>query len=177
MIRAGAAVLGIALLAACSRPPAVFTPPAQFRAPSGPDAPVLRNLIDMADPAAEFHLVRGVERTPAPEGWRWTGPGAELWFALETPAGRDFLLDFAIAEQSFRVTGPVQLTVAINGHLLDRPRYGAHGRHEFRRRVSAEWLRALDINQVEIECDPPWREPATGTSRGILLFRAGFVVP
>lgn len=171
-----AAVLLVAFLSwtGCSTPLFYSPVPKQYKLPDGPDAPVIRDMIDMADPAAEFHLVRDVSRVPEAGGWRWSGPKPELWFVLDSTENRQFVLEFAVAERTIRETGPLTIRLSLNGQALGARRCDTAGTFEFRTSVPAGWLHPLDINKVEIEIDKPWRNSSGGHVYGIILIRAGF---
>jgi hypothetical protein len=173
--RPAAGLLAAFLVWAGCSPRLVYSPvPDPYRLAEGPDAPIIGNMIEMADPAAEFHLVRDVSRVAEGGGWRWSGARPELWFVAERGENQQFVLDFAVAERTIQETGPLTIRVSLNGRPLGARRCDRHGRYEFRTAVPEDWLRSLEINKVEIEIDKPWRDPTDGRVYGIILMRAGF---
>ncbi len=163
------------MLAACKSIPDTYAPPVQRKPLEGPDDTALRSFVNMNDPEAEAYVVRDVSKTLESGTWRWTGPRPELRFSLSATANQKLRVDFAIAESTFRQTGPVTLTFTVNGNLLDKVRYVSHGEKRFEKPAPASWLRTDVHNYVSIEVDKPWVAPTERTRLGIILIRAGFV--
>jgi hypothetical protein len=83
-------------------------------------------------------------------------------------------MDFSIPERTFRDTGPVTLTLRINGALFDRHRVDSPGEHNYTKPVPASLVRVNQENQVAIDPDPVWVSKADGGKLGFILSRAGF---
>ena len=167
------AILPVAILAACNRLPQSFPPPAQKTALFVPRAGALGHFLSMADPNAGQYLVKDVA-DHGPGTWRWVFDHPVLRFALPAVTRVNFTMDFAIPERTMRETGPVTLTIRINGAVLDRPLWDKPGELHYAHAVPPEMLRPNSINLVAIDPDPVWVSKADGGRLGFILSRAGF---
>lgn len=175
MTRAAAAGALLLAFAGCTSIPDSYAPPVQRRPIYGPEDSALRPYVAMNDPNVEAHLVRGVSPALENGAWRWTGDKAELKFAPAAMDGQKLRVDFAVAENTFSITGPVTLTFTVNGRTLDKVRYDSGGQKRFEKAVPGAWLRASGENFVAIEVDKPWVSPKDGAKLGVILVGAGFV--
>lgn len=132
-------------------------------------------VIAMSEPDADAHIVRDV--SPAAEGaaWRWTFQRPELRFWLEQTKAQKLVADFAIAEDTFKSTGPVTVTFFVNGNLLGQQRCPQAGPYRFEKAVPAAWLRTDDFTLVAAQADKLWTSPTDGARLGFILNRIGFV--
>ena len=167
------ALLPMAWLGGCNRLPESFPPPAQRPALFVPKSGALGLFLSMTDPNADAYLVKDVAAS-GPGTWRWAFAHPVLRFDLPEAAKMNFTLDFAIPERTMRDTGPVTLTIRINGRLLDRPLFDKPGELHYAHLVPAEMLRPNAINEVAIDPDPVWVSKADGGKLGFILSRAGF---
>lgn len=141
------ALLPLALFASCNRLPQTFPPPAQRIALFVPKAGALGNFLSMADPNAAAYLVKDVvDRGPGT--WRWCYAHPVLRFALPAVTRVNFAMDFAIPARTMRDTGPVALTIRVNGVLLDRLLCDQPGKQHYAHPVPPELMRANAINLV-----------------------------
>lgn len=163
----------MALLAACNRLPEIFPPPAQRVALFVPKAGSLGHFFSMSDPNADAYLVHDVAPS-GPGTWRWVYDHPVLRFALPAVERVNFAMDFAIPERTMRETGPVTLTIRINGAVLDRPVWDKPGEQHYAHAVPPEMLRVNAINLVAIDPTPVWVSKADGGRLGFILSRAGF---
>ena len=83
-------------------------------------------------------------------------------------------MDFSLPERTFRETGPVTLTIRMNGALFVRQRFDHAGAQHYLRAVPPELLRPNAENRVSIDPDPVWVSKADGGRLGFILSRAGF---
>jgi hypothetical protein len=126
------------------------------------------------DPNVEAYFLKDVNA--AGNGpWRWTGKRPELKFYLEAAEGLKFAMSYGIAEATFKVTGPVELSIFVNDKLLDKVRHSNHGKQEVERPVPPAMLHRNAVNVVAIEIDKVWTSPEDGAKLGFLLAQAGFV--
>lgn len=167
------ASLLLALLSACNRLPETFPPPTQRVALFVPKAGALGHFVSMSDANADAYLVQGVA-DHGPGTWRWTFDHPVLRFALPDIARVNFTLDFAIPERTMRETGPVTLTIRINGTVLDRPVWDQPGELHYAHAVPSGMLRPNAVNLVSIDPSPVWVSKADGGRLGFILSRAGF---
>ena len=129
--------------------------------------------LSMADPHADAYLVKDVARE-GPGTWRWVYDHPVLRFALPAVERMNFAMDFAIPERTMRETGPVTLTIRINGQVLDLPRWEKAGEQHYAHAVPREMLHPGAINLVAINPSPVWVSKADGGRLGFILSRAGF---
>jgi hypothetical protein len=83
-------------------------------------------------------------------------------------------MDFTIPPQTFRDTGPVTLTLRVNGTVLDRYRCDGPGEQHYSHDVPHHLLHANAFNQVAIDPEPVWISKTDGERLGFILSRAGF---
>jgi hypothetical protein len=173
--RAAALFLPVALsaLAGCQRYPESYPPPIQ-RVPEDGSA-LYRHVIAMNDPDATAFFIKDIGLGLEGETWRWTGPRPELRFFLKKIENPKFVMDFSIADSTFEKTGPVNVSIFVNGRLLEKIRYTKSGQHQFRKEVDPAWLKPGADTIVAAEVDPWWVSPTDGRHLGIILIQAGFV--
>ncbi len=128
----------------------------------------------MKQPDADAHLLRDISHFVEGSDWRWAGAHPQMRFYLGSSRNVRFLMDFSIADATFRDTGPVTFTFLVNGSVFDRVRYAASGIQHYEKSVPAHLLRANQENVVEIEFDKVWTSKEDGARLSILLLRAGF---
>jgi len=158
----------------CSNYPESYPPPIQRTAETGSGALRSRSFLEMNQPGVEGYFIADI-RALEGNAWRWTGPQPAMRFILEQAEGLKFTMDFSIPDVTFEQTGPVTVSVYVNGKLLGRERYNAYGEQHFERPVDPSWLVAGEDTIVEVQIDPPWLAPNNQTKLGFILSRAGFV--
>jgi hypothetical protein len=168
-------VFGALWLAGCGAAPRAYPPPVQRPAEAGPQRDWRPALIDMADPECPAYILGGMREFAEGDGWRWTHARPELRFWLDRADGWRFRVDFRFPAANFRATGPVTVSVFINGKLLDKVPYETPESHFIEKPVPAEWLRAGEETRVVMEIDPPWLDPGGAEKLGFVLYRVGFV--
>ena len=164
-------LLPTVVLAGCSYGPEWYALPPQRTAITAPPTE-LAMYITMNDPAAARHLVRdigGLEDNL----YRWTSRRPELEFWLLGARRIKFAMSFALPDVTMKVTGPVTLSILINGQPFDQPRYDQPGNHQYEKDVPPELLKARARNSVVIEPRPVWKGP-DGRALGFVLTEAGF---
>jgi len=128
----------------------------------------------MSDQDADAHILRDVSPAAEANAWRWTFQRPELQFWLESTAPQKLAVDFAIAAETFKVTGPVTVSFYVNGKLLGREHCPKPGEYHFEKAVPAGWLRTDDFTVVAAEADKLWVSPTDGARLGFILRRMGF---
>ena len=166
-------LLPLLLSAGCSRLPESYPPPEQRKPLTVPASTGLSYFVSMEDPNADAYLVRGFSARDAGT-WRWALDHPVLRFLVPATPRLRFEMDFSLPERTFRETGPVILTVRINGEVLDRHRCETSGQQHYSHEVPEALIRANAVNLVSIDPDPVWVSKADGTHLGFILSRAGF---
>ena len=128
--------------------------------------------VDMSQADADNYLVRDFAGREAGT-WRWALSHPEMRFYAPSSRVR-FAMDFSLPERMFRETGPVTLTLRINGEVFDRQRYEKGGEQHYLHEVPPALVRANAINLIAIDPDPVWVSKADGGRLGFILARAGF---
>ena len=167
-------LLSVCFLAGCANIPDSYAPPVQRQPLTGTEPGAISSFVNLGSPDAEEHIVRDVSDNAEGGGWRWTRKRPELRFFLETIENLSYKADFSIAESVFRETGPVTITIFINGHLLDTVKYSEAGEKHFEKPVPAKFLRAKAMNFAAMEIDKVWVSKTDGAVLGFILTRAGF---
>ncbi len=166
--------LAFLVLSSCRAIPDSYPPPMQREPLPEAQAEPIGSLVVMSDANAGDYIVKDVGSLEA-GAWRWGQRRPELRFRLNKTTGQRFVMDFAVAEATFKETGPVTASFFINGHLLDKVRYAEPGEKHFEKAVPANWLRTDDYNVVVIESQPYWTSPTDGVILTFTLTRAGFI--
>jgi hypothetical protein len=166
--------LAAAILGGCANAPESYPPPIQR--PSLPDAEVSagQTLITMDAPNAESFFVRDI--SPHLEGgaWRWTNERPELRFLLPPSARLKAVLEFHIVPATFEKTGPVAVSVYVNGTLIGRISCPRPGPYFFRQLVPSGVLKAGEYNILAAEPNKIYVSDLDGAKLGFTLYRAGF---
>ena len=165
-------------LCACHSAPDAYPPPAQYVMPSGPEPAAAelafaRPLLAMSDPDIRSHLLADVIAGPEGDEWRWTNAHPKFQVRLAAAEGLDFLMRFRVPRETLVASGPVTITIGLDGHVLDRPRFSSPDEHLYRRPVPPGVLAAGKPLVVALDVDPIWTSP-DGTKLGILIHSLGF---
>jgi hypothetical protein len=105
-----------------------YPPPAQRSLRLQPwelDPPFVE--MDAAD--ADDYIVRDISDHRS--RWRWTYEHPELRFILNCTAGQTFTAEFVLAVDTLKETGPVTVSVLVNGHLLGKTYCATPGERHF----------------------------------------------
>jgi hypothetical protein len=168
------AVLAAASALGCLHVPESYPPPAQRGAPS--QAPrMLSPFIEMSDAAAAAHIVADVSPAVESNAWRWTYRRPRLQFQLDTVENLRYAMRFTLPDTVLEATGPVTLTVSINGRALPPVRYDSPGEKQFEAPVPAEWLSTEGTVEVEASLDKVYVAPRDRQALGYILLSAGFL--
>jgi len=167
-------LLSFALLSGCANIPDSYAPPVQRRPLSGADPSPIGHFVTMSDPDADAYIVKDVSQAAEAGSWRWTRKRPELRFFLDSTEHLNFKVDLSIAETTLRETGPVTISISINGNLLDTIRYADAGEKHIDKPVPEKFLRAKAVNFAALEIDKVWVSKTDGAVLGFILTRAGF---
>jgi len=164
----------LVLLSGCGGQPRWYAPPAQQSSLAPPPSVTFGQFVAMSDPHADACIVDGF-REKSEGQWRWTLDHPVLRFWLPPVPEARFVMEFAFPEQTFRQTGPVTLTFAINGKTFDRVRYSRPGAQKYTRTIPAAMLLPGSVNTVAINPDKCASRSESGERLGFVLTSAGFV--
>ncbi len=172
-MRRAVAPLALLLASACTHYPESYPPPMQRTPIADQTAFGYRSFLEMNTPVAESFFVKDI-RALEGNSWRWTGPNPTMRYVLPKVDGLKFAMDYALPGVTMKETGPVTMSVRINGRLLDRWSYEKSGEYHFEKSVEEAWLERNADNIVAIEIDPVWKA-SNGVQLGFILTRAGFI--
>jgi hypothetical protein len=170
--RGSAPLLALVFLNACQKMPETYAPPEQ-RKPIENFRPYhITRVVDMSDGDADSHIVRDI--LPAGGGpWRWAGQRPAVHVTLRQVENLIYIIDFSIADATFKVTGPVTLKFFVNDHLLDSMAYSSPGTYHFEKPVPSNWVEAGKEATLSAEVDKVWVAPDDGAKLGFVLTRIG----
>lgn len=129
-----------------------------------------RQIVDFSE-GDTSRVVSGILRPTG--GWSWTRKRAAVKIALRGGRAVRYEIDFAVADETFKTTGPVSVTFFVNDHVLEVVRYAAPGPQHFEETIPAEWLQTENI--VGAEVDRVWTSSDDGAQLGLILNRLGLV--
>jgi hypothetical protein len=173
MLRALAAAILVFSLTGCQNLPPPLPLPEQF-VPFETFRPYrISRTVSMGDEAAATHFVSGI--LPLVGTWAWTNkrPTVKL-----TTAGTEnvlYVIDFSIADVTFKDTGPVTVTFFVNDHALGTQLYDKPGAKHWEKLVPGEWLQPKSETLVAAEIDKVWKSPDDGAQLGFILSNIGLV--
>jgi hypothetical protein len=130
-------------------------------------------MVEMIDPDAATHIVKDV--LPGEGTWRWTGHQPTFKILAYTTQNLKLSMDFALWDEGFKQTGPVELSFFVNQRLLDKVRYTKPGEQHFEKAVPAEWLSTDVESIVSVAVDKMYVGPTDGKEFGFILTKIGFV--
>lgn len=162
------------LLAGCANIPDSYAPPVQRRPLGGAEPAPVGRFVNMADANAEAYIVKDVAAGVEAGSWRWARKRPELRFYLDGIDRLNFRADFSVADATLKETGPVTISLFINGNLLDSVQSAEAGEKHFDKPVPAKFLRANSLNFAALEADKVWVSKTDGAVLGFILTRAGF---
>lgn len=157
---------------ACGRQPGSFPLPVQRALDLGPDPGVPRGVVRMDDPDADAFLVRDISPERGETRWAFLHP--ELRLTVTDARHLKFAAEFAIPEVTFRVTGPVTVSCAVNGKRLATMRCDHPGDYRLEHAVPEGLVQAGQTIRVTFEASPRWVSPDDGAQLSFLLRSAGF---
>ena len=163
-----------ALIAASCTALPDYPPPPQRESLVRPAVTALSYFLNVANPNASAYIVKDVGDQTEGGGFRWAFAHPVLRFTVPPMDHPKFVMDFALPEPTFRVTGPLTLTFSINGRFFDQRRFAEMGQQHYEREVPAGFLRIGALNLVSIDPDKVFTAE-DGAKLGFPFSRAGFV--
>lgn len=167
-------LLSLCLLAGCSNLPDSYAPPIQRKPLSGAEPSPIGTFANLGEPSADAYIVHDITGYLESSSWRWTRKRPELRFFLDSIDHLKFKADFSVADVTLKDTGPVAISIFINGHLLDKVKCASSGRKEFEKPVPAAFLNPKAVNFAALEIDKVWVSKTDGAVLGFILSSAGF---
>jgi hypothetical protein len=168
-------LFSLLLLPAC-RPPGDWQPlPFQRPALTANDESVLRSFVRMSDPEAPRHFLGGISSSLEAGSWRWTRKRPELKLFVRPGSVGRLRVEFAVAEDTFRETGPVRVAFFVNGSRAGEQRCPRPGQYAYEQPLPTGLLRPGALNTLAFEVDKAWISPADGEALGLILLAAGFL--
>jgi hypothetical protein len=166
-------VIGALLTASCGREAGVYRVPPQRSFDLGPDPSSGLAFITMDDPQVDDYLVNDISPERGFRRWAFTRP--ELRFRLQDTRHLIFTAEFAIPEVTYKVTGPVTVSCAVNGRTLGAIRCDHAGDFRLEKPVPDGLVEPGKLVRVTFEANPRWISPDDGAQLSFLLRSAGFV--
>ncbi len=165
-------MIALLCLAACERLPESYPPPEQRQPVAGlipgPDA----MMVSMDNSDADRLIVKDIYGGSG-ISWRWTNQEPTVKVLVLTTENVKFSTDFAIWDDGFKSTGPVEISFLVNGKLLDKVRYTTPGDKHFEKPVPADWLAGSREASVAMSVDKLYIAPRDGAKFGVILTRLG----
>jgi hypothetical protein len=165
-------VIGAMLIVACGRQPGVYAVPPQRSLDLGHDPSPAFAVITMDDPRADDYLVNDISPDRGFRRWAFIHP--ELRFRLKETRHLIFTAEFAIPEVTYKVTGPVTVSYAVNGRTLGTLRCAHAGDFRLEKPVPEGLVEPDKPVRVTFEANPRWISPEDGAQLSFLLRSAGF---
>ena len=159
--------------ASCGRQPGVFAAPPQRSLDLGSDPDGPQAFIAMEDPLAPDYIVKDISGEPGLRRWAFTHP--ELRFRVQEVRHLIFTAEFAIPDVTYKVTGPVNVTYAIDGRTLGTLLCDHPGDFQLKVPVPDGLLEPDKFVHVTFDANPRWISPEDGAQLSFLLRYAGFV--
>jgi hypothetical protein len=160
-------------LAACDRLPESYAPPEQRHPVEGFNPGPEAMMVEMGDPDAGLHIVKDIYG-PADPSWRWTSQNPTVQLLVLSTENLKYVADFAIWDDGFKVTGPVEVAFLVNGKPLEKIRYTAPGVKHFEKAVPPDWLSVDAETTLGMSVDKLYVAPRDGVKFGLILVRMGF---
>jgi hypothetical protein len=167
-------LLGICALAtvSCGWMPGVFPVPPQRSLDLGRDPDSALMFVTMDDPQADNYLVKDISADHGFRRWAFIHP--ELRFRLQDARNLIFSAEFAIPEVTYKVTGPVTVSYAVNGRTLGTVLCSHAGDFHLEKPVPDGLVDPQQPVRVTFEANPRWVSPEDGAQLSFLLRSAGF---
>jgi hypothetical protein len=168
-------ILLAAALCSCERYPDSYPPPQQRHPTEGMNPDAGSMLVEMFSPDASAHFVKDIYPGAPSDQWRWTNQNPSVRILVLTTKDLKLSADFALWDQAFKQTGPVEITFLVNGRALDKIRYTSPGQKHFEKPVPGDWLNTDAETIVSMSIDKLYVAPADGVKFGFILSSIGFV--
>ena len=173
LIRLACLLVCLLCLAGCDRLAESYPPPAQRHPVEGLNPGPEAMMVEMSDPDASLHIVKDIYG-PTDPSWRWTSQNPTVQLLVPSTENLKLSADFAIWDDGFKTTGPLEIAFLVNGRPLDKVRYTSPGLKHFEKPVASDWLSADADTTVAMSIDKLYVAPKDGVRFGVILQRIGF---
>ncbi len=129
-------------------------------------------MVEMGDADASLRIIKDIYGASDP-AWRWTAQNPMVQLLVLSTENLKFIADYAIWDDGFKVTGPLEISYQVNGNLLDKIRYTTPGVKHFEKPVPADWLSADAPTTLAMFIDKLYVAPRDGAKFGVILVRLG----
>ena len=165
-------VIGALLAVSCGRQPVVYAVPPQRSLDLGTDPDGPHAFVNMDDPLVVDYIVKDISDERGLRRWAFAHP--ELRFRVRDAQDLTFTAEFAIPEVTYKVTGPVTVSYAVNGRTLGSLRCDHAGDFRLSKPVPNGLVEPDKFIRVTFEANPRWISPEDGAQLSFLLRSAGF---
>jgi len=166
-------LLALLSLAACDRLPDTYPPPEQRLPVERITPPPGAMMVSMEGSESGLAIVQDIYPNSSGIPWRWTKQQPTVRVLVLSTAGLKYTADFALWDDAFKITGPLEISFLVNGKLLDKVRYTTSGDKHFEKPVPADWLVPNTEATVALAVDKLYTAPADGAKFGVILVRLG----
>lgn len=171
-MRITVSLIAALLLAGCG---GLVPMPEQQPVVQAEDPPDPRFLVRVIVPSSSRRIVKDIDGPPAL--YRWTG--AEPTVKVKLPDGDPWLaqMELAVAEATLKETGPVTVSLWVNGREIGQARYEKPGEQTLSIPLPKDVLPNGGEATLMARIDPVWVAPSDGAKLGVLLKAMGFARP
>jgi hypothetical protein len=163
-------LIAFVFLAGCDRLPETYAPPEQRHPVEGMSPESM--IVEMGDQDANLRIVRDIYGASNPS-WRWAGQNPTVRMLLLRTDNLKYLADFAIWDEGFKTTGPLEITYLVNNQVLEKVRYATPGEKHYEKAVPADWLSVGSETTLAMSVDKVYVAPQNGMKFGVILVRLG----
>jgi hypothetical protein len=160
-----------AALAGCGRQAGTYPPPPQQSLDLGMDPGHLRPYIVMDDPTVNEYIVSDISPEPGYRKWAFLHP--ELKVQVANASHWKLTAEFALPEVTYKVTGPVTVSGAVNGHPIGSIRCDHAGDWKLEKPVPDGIVKPGEEIHLTFEANPRWVSPDDGAQLSFFLRGAG----
>lgn len=163
-------------LTGCDPLPQSYPPPEQRHPVQGPNLESGSTIVSMGSPDADLYILKDIYPANGIP-WRWSAKEPTIHFLLLGTENLAFSADFALWNDAFKITGPVEVSFLVNGNVLDKIRYTSPGEKYFEKPVPPDWLSTNTETNVGLSIDKLYVAPADQKKFGVILVRMGLKSP
>jgi len=157
---------GVLVVAGCSKQPESLPEKPEF---------VRESRVDLNSPHADGAIIKDVMARAKDVPWRWTNQNPQLRVWVSDTANRKLHAEFAVADATFKETGPIQVTWTVNDKPVETVTYDSPGNKTFDKPVPPAMLKANAENTVGAQIDKVWVSKTDGVKLGLILSQIGLL--